>query len=197
MHHLWHLCNLWMIALQGEASMDEPMTKSRLLEILQAKRAELDALLAQVPRERMAIPGAAGHWSVKDIIAHLTYYERWLADRLHEQLRGESYTPTELDFMGDARNDVFYEQARDKPLDQVLADSRQAFQDLLTGVDAHNQAFLIEPQQFEGAPAPMIVWHLLRGDVYEHYAMHMPSIEQWIAAAKSKNQIPPEFTDAA
>ncbi|HEX5692552.1 MAG TPA: maleylpyruvate isomerase N-terminal domain-containing protein, partial [Roseiflexaceae bacterium] len=74
--------------------MEESMTKAKLLETLRRERAEWDALVAQVPRDRMTIPGVAGHWSVKDVIAHLTYYERWLADRLHEQLRGESYMPT-------------------------------------------------------------------------------------------------------
>jgi uncharacterized protein (TIGR03083 family) len=159
--------------------MDTPMTKTHLLETLRSKRAEWDALLAQVPADRMTEPGVAGEWSVKDIIAHLTYYERWFADRLHEQLRGEVYHPTELDSMGEARNDVIYEQIKNQSLADVLAASRQAFEKLLAGVEAQPEAFLIEPQTFEGAPGPMLVWEMLRGDVYEHYAMHIPSIKNW------------------
>lgn len=157
------------------------MTKARLLETLRSKRAEWEALLAEVPTDRMTEAGVAGEWSVKDIIAHLTHYERWFADRLHEQLRGEVYHPTELDRMGEARNDVIYQQIKNQSLADVLAESRQAFDKLLAGVEAQPEEFLIEPQLFEGAPGPMIVWEMLQGDVYEHYALHAPSIKNWLA----------------
>ena len=75
--------------------MDDQMTKIRLLETLRSKRAEWDAVLAEIPATQMDEPGVAGKWSVKDIVAHLAYHERWFADRLHESLRGEIYVPTE------------------------------------------------------------------------------------------------------
>ncbi len=75
--------------------MDEQMNKPKLLETLRSKRAEWDAVLAEIPAAQMTEPGVAGEWSVKDIIVHLTYHERWFADRLHESLRGEIYVPTE------------------------------------------------------------------------------------------------------
>ena len=162
--------------------MEDVQTKAALLERLEAARAAWDAALAEVPEARMTEPGVAGEWSVKDLIAHLTYYEGWIGDRLHEQLRGEGYTPTALDFMGEARNEVIVQQTRDRALADVRADSRAAFQRLLAGVQAHSEAFLIEPQRFEGAPGPVVVAQLLRGDVYEHYGQHIPTIRQWLAA---------------
>jgi hypothetical protein len=66
-----------------------------------------------------------------------------------------------------------------------MADSRQAYQLLLEGVKAHSEEFLIEPQHFEGAPQPVTVWKLLRGDVYEHYGLHIPSIESWLASRRT------------
>ena len=105
--------------------MDEPMTKAKLLDLLRSKRAEWDAVIAEVPKDRMTEPGAAGHWSVKDVIAHLAYHERWYADRLHEQLRGETYTPNELDAMHwEQRNPIIYEQNRNRVLEDVLEESR-------------------------------------------------------------------------
>lgn len=166
-----------------ELSVDEQMTKAKLLKTLRSRRAEWDATLAEVPESWMTERGVAGEWSVKDIIAHLTYYERWYADRLHEQLRGEYYTPTEIDAMHyDERNEHIYQQNRDRPLDDVLAESRLVFQRLIEGVAGHSEAFLTEPQEIEGAPGPVIVWQMLRGDVYDHYAQHIPSIREWLAA---------------
>ena len=163
--------------------MDDQMTKTRLLATLRSKRAEWDALLAEVPPAEMAEPGVAGEWSVKDIIAHVTYHERWFADRLHENLRGETYVPTEMDRMEfDERNERIFQQNRNRSVSEVLAESQQVFQRLMAGVQAHSEEFLLEPQHFEGAPEPVTVWQLLRGDVYEHYGEHLPAIKNWLAA---------------
>ena len=163
--------------------MPEEMTKARLLELLQTKRAEWDATLAQVPEDRMTEPGVADEWSVRDIVAHITYHERWYADRLHEQLRGEAYTPSQVDMLHfDERNGIVYEQNRHRSPDDVMTESRQVFQRLLEGVQANSEEFLTQPQHFEGAPGPVLIWNMLRGDVYEHYALHIPSIKDWLAA---------------
>jgi hypothetical protein len=163
-------------------TMDEPMTKATLLELLRTSRAEWDGLLAQIPESWMTEPGAAGYWSVKDIIAHLSYYERWYADRLEEQLRGESYAPQSIDLMHfDQRNEIVYQQNRDRSLADIRAESKQVFQRLIEGVEAHSEAFLTEPHIFEGAPGPVLIWQMLRGDVYAHYPQHMPSVKEWLA----------------
>jgi hypothetical protein len=73
--------------------MENTMTKAQLLAELRAARAEWDALMAQVGEERMTEPGAAGVWSVKDVVAHLTSYARWYANAAEAQLRGELSPP--------------------------------------------------------------------------------------------------------
>lgn len=52
------------------------MEKTTFINTLKEARAEWEALLAQVDEDRMLQPGAAGKWSVKDIIAHVTWGER-------------------------------------------------------------------------------------------------------------------------
>ena len=167
--------------------MDNGMTKTELLDTLRARRAEWDAVLAEVLRERMTEPGVAGEWSAKDVVAHLTSYMGWYADRLHENLRGEVYLPTEEDMMHwDERNARFYQRNRDRPLDEVLAESAAVFDRLLAGVEAQSEAFLIEPQQFEGAPGPVRIWQMLRGDVYDHYREHATAIRTWLQAPRGE-----------
>jgi len=48
------------------------MDKAMFINTLKQSRAEWEALLAQVDEERMLQPGAAGKWSVKDVIVHVT-----------------------------------------------------------------------------------------------------------------------------
>ena len=160
--------------------MTPTLDKPALISVLRARRAEFDAALAAVPESTMTQPGAAGHWSVKDVVAHLMYYERWMAERMHERLRGEEYTPNELDMMHwEPRNQLIYEKVKDLPLEQVLAESRQAFERLIEAVEAHSEQFLTEPQQFKGAPQPIVVADMLRSEIYDHYLQHVPSLKEW------------------
>ena len=52
------------------------MDKIRFLDTLLAERAEWDRVLSQIDVARMAVPRVAGEWSVKDVVAHVTWFER-------------------------------------------------------------------------------------------------------------------------
>ncbi|HEX9039377.1 MAG TPA: DinB family protein [Ktedonobacterales bacterium] len=58
----------------------QPMTSARLAEILQEERAGWRALLDRASPAGMETPGVAGEWSVKQLVAHLTWYERAVLD---------------------------------------------------------------------------------------------------------------------
>ncbi len=85
----------------------------------------------------------------------------------------------------DERNDRIFQQNRHRLVEDVLAESQQVFQRLVEAVEAHAEEFLIEPQHFEGAPEPVAVWKMLRGDVYDHYGQHVPAIKHWLAARQA------------
>ena len=162
--------------------MTESMTKAELLATIKQKRAEFDAAVAKVPHDQRTAISVQGEWSVKDIIAHLTNYEAWMADRLHERLQGIDYAPAPLDMMHyDERNKIIHEQNKDRTLADVLAWSQATHKRLIEGIEAHAEAFLIEPQQLAGAPEPVIIWKMLRSEVYDHYAEHIPFIEEFAA----------------
>ncbi|MFI5275949.1 MAG: hypothetical protein ACHQ1E_01655, partial [Ktedonobacterales bacterium] len=58
----------------------DPMTGARLASILRTERAQWQALLARVGPDRMEQPGVEGEWSMKELVAHLTWYERAVLD---------------------------------------------------------------------------------------------------------------------
>ncbi len=47
--------------------MSEDLSKARLLDLVRAERARLEATLADLRPEEWAIAGACGEWSAKDI----------------------------------------------------------------------------------------------------------------------------------
>src|SRR5262249_23667399 len=130
--------------------MDEPTTKAELLDAMRAKRAAWEALLAEVGEARMLEPGVDGDWAVKDVIAHVTVYERWTLNRLETGLRGEKYVRTAIDELDDVdqRNAAYHATDREKSLAQVQAEARQVYEQLLALVEAQTEAEWADPAHF-------------------------------------------------
>ncbi len=65
------------------------MNKSELLNWLQAEYQQWETFLDQIGMARMDQPGVNGEWSMKDIVAHLSGWNRWLVARLQAAQRSE------------------------------------------------------------------------------------------------------------
>jgi hypothetical protein len=161
--------------------MTETMTKPKLLNELRSSRAEWEGLLQEVGEARMTQSGASGDWSVKDIVAHLTSFVRWYANAAEAALNNAPppFDGTErMSF--EERNQFFYKQDKDKPLSVVLAEANEHYQRLLNVVERHTEGFLTQPQHFPGAPEPVTIWQMFRGDIYDHSREHARAIRAWL-----------------
>jgi hypothetical protein len=157
--------------------MDATMTKAQFLDRLQTARAEWDALLAAVPEARMAVPILDGPWSVKDVIAHITWHEREMLGAL----QAHALVGSDLwDLPLDERNAIIYARNRDRPLAEVLAESRAVYPQLLTAAQALAEADLTDPGRFADMPGDWVPWQLLAENTYTHYRDHMPAIRAWL-----------------
>ena len=56
--------------------MEEQMTKVKLIELIVIQRHSLDQTLTRLEESQMTIPGVESDWSVKDILAHISAWER-------------------------------------------------------------------------------------------------------------------------
>ncbi len=159
---------------------ETPMNKSMLLDTLRAGRAQWEALLAQVGEMRMLQPGVAGEWSVKDIIAHVTWGERELVG----VLQARALVGSDLwNLPQDDRNAVVFEENRDRPLHEVLAGAQQVHAQLLEALEALSDEDLNDPRRFRDMPAGWIPWQIIAGNTYKHYQQHIPSIRAWLDQA--------------
>ena len=70
--------------------MPTEMDKATLIAKIQDGRREMEALLAQLSEAQMVEPGIAEGWSVKDLLSHITYWERDTVDVLKAATRGET-----------------------------------------------------------------------------------------------------------
>jgi len=162
--------------------MDEQITKTRMLELIRSERASLESVLKQLSDEQMTRPGLEGDRSVKDILAHITDWERRMVGWVEESLRGE--TPQRpapgMDWDDlDGLNEQIYVANKDRPLNAVLSDFRAAHQQSLKTVEALSEEDLLDPQRFawrNGDP----MWHMVAANTWEHYKEHAEQIGDWL-----------------
>ena len=135
------------------------MKKSELLNGLQQEYRQWEALLKQIGLERMDQPGVAGHWSIKDIIAHLTGWRRRTVARLQAAQRAEPEPPPPWPAhlqTDDEINAWIYEANHGRSVREVLDESHQVFQRLLTSIEGLPDQVLLDPQHYlpwlEGSP---------------------------------------------
>ena len=96
--------------------MDTPVDKTQLLEWITASRAELDAVIAPLSDAQMTAPGAEGELSVKDLLAHVSWWERRTLRALAYAARGEAPPKLAAEGEGEAGvNRVNAETFADEP----------------------------------------------------------------------------------
>jgi hypothetical protein len=80
----------------------------------------------------------------------------------------------------DERNAAIYEEVRDQPLEQVLEESAQVFQELLAVLPSLTDHDLTDPGSFPNMPPDWQPWMILTQNTYEHYQDHIPDVQRWI-----------------
>jgi hypothetical protein len=155
-------------------------SKVELQAILWRMRADLDRLIAKAGPTRLELPGAAGDWTIKDVIAHLTFWRWWSVRRLEAAVRNDVPVPPwgsgldENDEEDTERiNQQAYESNRDQSIADVLRDSRETFDRAEAALQALSEADLFEANRFSwlgGANVSAVV-HGSAGHLYEHEAM--------------------------
>ena len=127
------------------------MSKAEFLRDLDEENKQWEALLNSFDAKRMEQPGVAGHWSVKDIVAHITSWRRRTVARLQAAARGEPQPPPPWPSKltsDDEINAWFYEQEHGKSLRQTLDESRQVYQQLRAAIEALPESALMDSNNF-------------------------------------------------
>ncbi len=141
-------------------------------------RAEWERVLAEVGEDLMLEPGLPGGWSVKDVIAHVNWYEREMVSLLEQrELAGSELweLPT------NERNVLIYEGSKDQPLEEVLTESGQLFEQLWALVSELAEEDLVDSSRFNQMPEDWEPWKVIASNTYEHYQQHIPDIRAWLA----------------
>jgi hypothetical protein len=165
--------------------MDEPVDKAQLLAWITASRAELDAIIAPLTDAQMTAPGAEGELSIKDLLAHVSWWEHRTLRALEYAARGEAPPKLAAEGEGEAGvnrvNAETFAVNRDRPLDDARAEYTQSGRQLMAALEGYSEADLFDEDGFTRI-LEFPALYLIAGDTYMHYPDHVASIRGWLEA---------------
>jgi hypothetical protein len=162
----------------------EQLNKEAVLKRIRVERRRLEKNLSELEPEQMIEPGVIGHWSVKDILAHLVDWEQRILGWYRAGLRGEiPETPApgstwSRDDM-DALNQRIYEKYRDRSLEQVLEDFESSYQETYETVESILESDMFEPGRFKWTGRGNLVGYIL-ANTANHYRWAKTAIRKWV-----------------
>lgn len=168
--------------------MTEQKSKAELLEMRRALYTHFDALIAGLSEQHIQMPGVNGDWSVKDHIAHLTFWERVnLLEILKAIEQGTSWIDPGLESteeMRDQTNQQVYLQNKNRSLADVLSEFQVTHQQVMEYLEKLSEEELKTPYEWLGGYT-IITW---LNEPNGHYDEHEQYIRDWLARQSSAKE---------
>jgi len=161
--------------------MTEQLNKTSILKQMSTSYAALEEILTSLDKKQYFTEGVIPGWSIKDVLAHIASWHHRLLKWLDAAARNEEPTisgPDNVEEM-DTLNAQFYQENKALPLDEVMADFRSSYQQIMDITQVMAEEDLMNPHRFawsQGRP----LWHLIAGDTFEHYQEHTAQIQEWL-----------------
>lgn len=152
----------------------ERVTREQLVERIRADRDRFDAIVARLPRARLDEPMLPGGWSVKDVLAHISWGEREAIG----VVEARALVGSELwDRSEDERNAAVVAASGTRSLDDVLEGYRSTFGEYLAAVARLSDDELNDATSFSGLAQRIPGWKPWRV-LYDpdHYREHGAAI---------------------
>jgi uncharacterized protein (TIGR03083 family) len=166
--------------------MAKQKSKAELLDDIQAERRRLEAALDGLDEMDMTRQGVVGEWSVKDVLAHLVAWERLFLSWYESGLQGRVPDTDPVGMSGkaiDTLNQGFFDQYRQYPLEEVLAELQASYRRILAVVQVIPEEDLFTKGRFAWT-GNLALADYVAGNTCNHYRWAKTQIRKWV---KNKN----------
>jgi hypothetical protein len=164
----------------GDATVVDGLAELGKEELLAEMARARDAWQAMIASagDRVDEPGPAGHWTLRDVVAHINAYHRFLVVNLGGAARDFDEMPEDVGMDTQKRNEWMHEQDRDRTWEFVTAESDELHRALVAQIEGRSPEQLRAPM-VDWQPWPVWRWviELTRG----HYQEHTPDLQRWLS----------------
>lgn len=166
--------------------MSEARTTSELVKLLQDQNTELFEMLKGLDESQMELSGVQGFRSIKDILAHITYWNKqgimWL-ESVYDAIK--PVMPVSGDTQDDIKeglaviNAEVHERNRERPVREVIEEYKETFADVIYHVRKLETRHLDMVFDYPWASGPVtgrsvVMWR------FWHQQNHTKHIKTWL-----------------
>jgi uncharacterized protein (TIGR03083 family) len=142
-----------------------------LLERIRQTHRPLEVLVAPLTEAQLTQPGVNGEWTIKDVLAHITWWERHMLRRLRTGQSDVYREGEDPRTSTDQANAQVFAANRDRPLAAVLADFDATYREVLSALEHRPEDELAREDTFMA----------IGSDTFTHYPDHTAAIQSWLA----------------
>jgi hypothetical protein len=154
--------------------MQRPSRKTEILEQISATHLLLEAHLSSLGELQMLQPGVNGDWTVKDLLAHITWWEQHLLRRLRTGRDDLYQDGVSVQASTDQANALMFAANRSRPLSEILDEFSASYKEVLAGIEALTEEDIAQAEIYEA-----IAW-----DTFRHYPEHTAMLQAWIRESR-------------
>ena len=133
----------------------------------------LEESVAKLSTEQMVAPFEGG-WSIKDIMAHVTWYENEMINLIEiHTFSGSDLWELPLQ----KRNAAIYALIKARDIKTVVNEFNGTHQRLVGLLETLSEEELDDPKSFAGMPLDWKPWQVIASNTYEHYPEHVEQIK--------------------
>jgi hypothetical protein len=157
--------------------MNVPVSKQEVIEKIEAIRSQWNEVIASLTTEQCLRLNTCGHWSVKDVVAHLSWFEQqmeWMVTR-HSMIGKDTewwLLPT------DERNAKIHALYEDLSLGEVKMMAQERYARMLKAIGQLADADFTDPSRYDGMPSDWVPADIIAQNTWEHYTDHLVDIRK-------------------
>ncbi len=158
--------------------MRDRMTLFAFLARVRAAWGDWYNLIACLTDERAAEHGYHKDWTLTDVIAHVTWYEKQMVG----VLEARRFAGSDLwELPTDERNEIIREENAGRRHAEVLDDARRTHERMVELLEGLTDEELYDPAAFPGMPEEWTPAQVFEGNMFDHYEGHAELVREYLA----------------
>lgn len=145
------------------------MKKKTFLKKLRYRRKNWDSTVDAIIKKGLEKEMISEKWYVKDVIAHITWYDKELLEALENRSIVESKF---WNMSVSDRNEMIFNKTQERTFNEILKESKSTFVDLITKIEAMSNEELNSDVFIKRKSDTRITWDFIGGITFWHYEDH-------------------------
>jgi uncharacterized protein (TIGR03083 family) len=159
------------------------MRRNEFIRKVKESWREYEASLSGLTEAQILQPATCGEWSIREVIAHVMWYEREMVAVIRQrELVGSALWSLPLE----ERNTAVSAEMNGVSWQALSTEFREVHQGLLEQLENLSDEDLNQADRFRAMPPDWIPWEVIASNTFEHYPEHSRAIQR--AFPRQSNQ---------